>query len=102
MANADGSGKRFLTAMGGTNSPLPSAGRTFDWSPDGKQIVFVDAVPGPETKEVDGDPIVITRYLYKPDLGEGYSRLNDNKRLQSVPRRFKHRREGAAHHRQLL
>ena len=81
VANADGTGKRFLTKLGSTNSPMPSTGRTFDWSPDGKQIVFVDAMPGPETKEVEGDPIVITRYLYKPDAGEGNSRLNDNKRL---------------------
>ncbi|MBY0503689.1 MAG: S9 family peptidase [Bryobacteraceae bacterium] len=81
VANADGTGKRFVTKMGGTNAPLPSTGKTFDWSPDGKQIVFVDAVPGPETQEVEGDPIVITRYLYKPDAGEGNSRLNDNKRL---------------------
>ena len=81
IANADATGKRFITKMGGTNAPLPSNGKTFDWSPDGKQIVFVDAMPGPETKEVEGDPIVITRYLYKPDAGEGNSRLNDNKRL---------------------
>ena len=81
VANADGSGKRFLSKLEGTNAPLPSTGKTFAWSPDGKRIVFVDAVPGPETKDVDGDPIVITRYLYKPDDSEGNSRLNDNKRL---------------------
>ncbi len=81
VANADGTGKRFLAKLGGTNAPLPSTGKAFDWSPDGKQIVFVDAVPGPETKAMDGDPIVITRYLYKPDHSEGNSRLNDNKRL---------------------
>jgi dipeptidyl aminopeptidase/acylaminoacyl peptidase len=81
VANADGSGKRFLHKMGSTNAPLPSTGNTFDWSPDGRQIVFVDTVPGPETKDVDGDPIVITRYLYKPEAGEGNSRLNDNLRL---------------------
>jgi Tol biopolymer transport system component len=81
VANADGSGKRFLSKLEGTNTPLPSTGKTFDWSPDGKQIVFVDARPGPETKDVEGDPIVITRYLYKPDDSEGNSRLNDNKRL---------------------
>jgi dipeptidyl aminopeptidase/acylaminoacyl peptidase len=81
IANADGAQKRFLAKLGGTNAPLPSTGRSFDWSPDGKQIVFVDAAPGPETKDVDGDPIVITRYLYKPEAGEGNSRLNDNKRL---------------------
>lgn len=81
IANADATGKRFLAKLGGTNAPLPSTGNTFDWSPDGKRLVFVDAVPGPETKDVDGDPIVITRYLYKPDAAEGNSRLNDNKRL---------------------
>jgi dipeptidyl aminopeptidase/acylaminoacyl peptidase len=81
VANADGSGKRFLSKLEGTNAPLPSTGKAFDWSPDSKQIVFVDALPGPETKHVEGDPIVITRYLYKPDDSEGNSRLNDNKRL---------------------
>src|ERR1043166_5441794 len=81
VANADGSGKRFLSKLDGTNAPLPSTGKTFDWSPDGKRIVFVDALPGSETQDVDGDPIVITRYLYKPDDSEGNSRLNDNKRL---------------------
>ena len=81
IANADGTAKRFIAKLGGTNAPLPSTGKTFDWSPDGKQIVFVDATSGPETKDLDGDPIVITRYLYKPDAGEGNSRLNDNKRL---------------------
>ncbi len=81
VANADGSGKRFLSKVEGTNSPLPSTGKTFAWSPDGTRIVFVDARPGPETKDVEGDPVVITRYLYKPDDSEGNSRLNDNKRL---------------------
>lgn len=81
VANADGTGKRLLAPLDGTNAPLPSTGRDFDWSPDGKQIVYVDARPGPETQQVEGDPIVITRYLYKPDDSEGNSRLNDNKRL---------------------
>ncbi len=81
VANPDATGKRFLGKLGTTNSPLPSMGKTFDWSPDGKQMVFVDTVPGPETKDLDGDPIVITRYLYKPEAGEGNTRLNDNKRL---------------------
>ena len=30
------------------------------WSPDSKQIAFVSAVPGPETAEATGDPVVIT------------------------------------------
>ena len=81
IARADGSGKRFLTAMEGTNSPLPTTGRTVAWSPDGKQIAYVSAQPGPETADATGDPIVITRYLYKPTASEGNSHFNDNKRL---------------------
>jgi len=38
-------------------------------------------VPGPETADATGDPIVITRYLYKPDAAEGMTRFNDNRRL---------------------
>ncbi|MEP7363970.1 MAG: S9 family peptidase [Acidobacteriota bacterium] len=50
-------------------------------SPDGRRIAFVSAVPGPETADATGDPVVIMRYLYKPDAGEGNTRFNDNKRL---------------------
>jgi Tol biopolymer transport system component len=81
LARADGGGKRFLTAMEGTNSPLPTTGQTVAWSPDSKQIAYVSAQPGPETAEAGGDPIVITRYLYKPDAAEGNSHFNDNRRL---------------------
>jgi dipeptidyl aminopeptidase/acylaminoacyl peptidase len=81
LVHPDGSGARFLTEMKGTNSPLPTTGKTVAWSPDGKQIAFISAVPGPETEAVKGDPVVITRYLYKPDAGEGNTRLNDNGRL---------------------
>jgi dipeptidyl aminopeptidase/acylaminoacyl peptidase len=81
VAHADGSGARFLAEMGGTNAPLPGEGRSVAWSPDGKRIAFVSAVPGPETAAATGDPIVITRYLYKPDAGEGLTRFNDNRRL---------------------
>ena len=38
-------------------------------------------MPGPETADATGDPIVITRYLYKPDAAEGNTRFNDNRRL---------------------
>jgi dipeptidyl aminopeptidase/acylaminoacyl peptidase len=41
----------------------------------------VHALPGPETEDASGDPIVITRYLYKPDFAEGLSHFNDNRRL---------------------
>ena len=82
VANADGTGIRFLTEVTDTNSPLTFEGSTLDWSPDGKQIAFVSTVPGPETKDATGDPIVITRYLYKPDAGEGNTRFNDNRRRE--------------------
>ena len=37
--------------------------------------------PGPETDDANGDPMVITRYLYKPTAAEGLTRFNDNQRL---------------------
>lgn len=82
VANADGTLIRFLTEVTDTNSPLTFEGSSLDWSPDGKQIAFVSTVPGPETKDATGDPIVITRYLYKPDAGEGNTRFNDNRRRE--------------------
>jgi Tol biopolymer transport system component len=51
------------------------------WSPDSQQIAFVSATPGPEAAEASGDPMVITRYLYKPTAREGFSHFNDNRRL---------------------
>jgi len=81
VARHDGSGARWLAEMSDTNSPLPSTGKTIAWSPDGKRIAFVSGVPGPETVDATGDPIVITRYLYKPDADEGMTRFNDNRRL---------------------
>ncbi|HWZ45950.1 MAG TPA: S9 family peptidase [Candidatus Saccharimonadales bacterium] len=81
IARADGSNPRFIHELEGTNSPLPSTGNDIAWSPDSKQVAFVSALPGPETKDATGDPVVITRYLYKPDYSEGYTRFNDNRRL---------------------
>lgn len=66
IARPDGAGKKLLAAMEGTNSPLPTTGKTIAWSPDSKQIAYVSAQPGPEAADATGDPIVITRYLYKP------------------------------------
>ena len=78
---ADGSGApRALAETQGTNSPLTFEGRAMAWSPDSKQIAFVSATPGPETELATGDPVVITRYLYKPDAAEGNTRFNDNRR----------------------
>jgi dipeptidyl aminopeptidase/acylaminoacyl peptidase len=81
MARPDGSEITFLAAMGGTNSPLPGAGQDVTWSPDGKQIAFISSTPDERAAEASGDPMVITRYLYKPDAGEGMTRFNDNQRL---------------------
>ena len=81
LVHPEGSGAKFLTEVSGTNSPLPTTGKTVAWSPDGKQIAYVSAMPGPETEAATGDPVVITRYLYKPDAGEGNTRFNDNRRL---------------------
>jgi dipeptidyl aminopeptidase/acylaminoacyl peptidase len=81
IAKPDGSGARWLADMTGTNAPLPGSGKTMSWAPDGKRLVFVSSVPGPETAEATGDPVVITRYLYKPDASEGLTRFNDNRRL---------------------
>jgi dipeptidyl aminopeptidase/acylaminoacyl peptidase len=81
VSRPDGSGARFLAEMTGTNAPLPGSGATIAWSPDGKRMAFVSSVPGPETSDATGDPIVITRYLYKPDAAEGLTHFNDNRRL---------------------
>jgi dipeptidyl aminopeptidase/acylaminoacyl peptidase len=81
IAHPDGSGATFLAPVAGTNSPLPGTGKDVAWSPDGKQIAFVSSTPGDVAVEASGDPMVITRYLYKPDAGEGMTRFNDNQRL---------------------
>lgn len=70
----------FLAPMEGTNAPLPGTGNHISWSPDSKQIAYISATPGPEPS-ANGDPHVITRYLYKPTASEGVNPYNDNKRL---------------------
>jgi dipeptidyl aminopeptidase/acylaminoacyl peptidase len=81
LTEADGTGVSFLAPVQGTNHPLPSSGERIAWAPDGRQIAFVSAVPGPETEEASSDPVVIRRYLYKPTASEGLTRFNDNRRL---------------------
>lgn len=81
IAHPDGSGATALAPLAGTNSPLPDTGKEIAWSPDGKQIAFISSTPDDRAAEASGDPMVITRYLYKPDYGEGLSRFNDNQRL---------------------
>lgn len=82
LARPDGSEVTSLVAeVRGTNSPLPGAGEDVTWSPDSKQIAFISSTPDERAAEASGDPMVITRYLYKPDAGEGMTRFNDNQRL---------------------
>ena len=81
VVRLDGSEVTILAEAHGTNSPLPGMGNEISWSPDSKQIAFVSSTPGPRAAEASGDPMVITRYLYKPDAGEGMTRFNDNQRL---------------------
>jgi dipeptidyl aminopeptidase/acylaminoacyl peptidase len=80
VVRPDGRDARFLAPVTGTNSPLTFEGRGIAWSPDSKRIAYVSATPGPETEAASGDPVVITRYLYKPDADEGETRFNDNRR----------------------
>lgn len=80
IARPDGGAPVLVAPIRGTNHPLPSSGARIAWSPDSRQIAFVSATDGPEG-DPDGDPVVITRYLYKPPASEGSSRFNDNRRL---------------------
>jgi len=79
VANADGTAPAPIAEISGTNAPLPNLGDRLAWSPDGRQIAFVSAVPGPEP-DMDADPIVITRYWWRPASSAG-GRFNDNRRL---------------------
>jgi len=78
----DGSPALALGRVLGTNHPLPSMGSLLSWSPGSSRVAVANAVPGPEGAEADGDPMVITRYLFKPGASEGLTRFNDNRRLQ--------------------
>ncbi|MGH9557568.1 MAG: prolyl oligopeptidase family serine peptidase [Terriglobales bacterium] len=80
VARPDGTGERALAEVVSTNSPLTYEGRSIAWSPDAGRVAFVSATPGPEAVAASGDPVVITRYLYKPDYVEGNTRFNDNRR----------------------
>jgi len=81
VARADGSNPVFVAPLAGTNHPLPTTGESISWSPGAAQIAFVSSTPGPEDDRASGDPMVITRYLYKPTASEGLTRFNDNRRL---------------------
>lgn len=70
---------RVLAGVRSTNHPLPSTGERLAWSPDGRSVAFVSTTEGPE-RDQNGDPMVVTRYLYKPTASEGRTRFNDNRR----------------------
>ena len=78
VANADGTQRQLVTEVTGSNHPLPQMDAGFAWSPDGTRIAFVSATPGPEPP-MEADPIVITRYMYRPASGHG-GRFSDNRR----------------------
>jgi dipeptidyl aminopeptidase/acylaminoacyl peptidase len=80
VAHVDGSGIRLIASISGTNHVLPSTGERVAWSPDGKRLAFISSTPGPE-EDANGDPMVITRYSYKPTASEGETRFDDNRRL---------------------
>ena len=70
----------FVTASSSTARSTDRSRRS-SGRPDSRRIAFVSWLPGPETEDLAGDPVVITRYLYKPDADEGESHFNDNRRL---------------------
>lgn len=80
VVDSDGTHPRFLAPVLGTNHVLPSTGERIAWSPDGSRIAYVSGTPGPEA-DGNGDPMVITRYSYKPTASEGLTRFDDNRRL---------------------
>jgi len=79
LSNADSSGARVLAPLRGTNEPLPSTSETLAFSPDGRRVAFVSAEAAPT--RTNADPVVITRYLYKPTASEGATRVADGRRL---------------------
>jgi dipeptidyl aminopeptidase/acylaminoacyl peptidase len=81
VATRRGERARLIAPVRSTNHPLPSSGQSVAWSPDGRAIAFLSATDGPEGPPGDGDPVVITRYLFKPTASEGSTRFNDNRRL---------------------
>lgn len=81
VVSPTGEDPTFLAPTRWTNRPLPSTGSRLSWSPDGSRIAYVSATPPPEGEAPSTDPLVITRYLYKPTASTGDTRLADHRRL---------------------
>jgi dipeptidyl aminopeptidase/acylaminoacyl peptidase len=81
IARPDGSDMVFVAQTSSTNHPLSAIGETLAWAPDSKQVAFVSATPGPEPGDPSADPVIITRYLYKPATSEPAAPFDDNRRL---------------------
>jgi len=79
IARPDGTGIQKLADVQSSNHPWPMVGNRVTWSPDSKRLAFVSAMPGPEP-DMNGDPIVITRYWFRPATSAG-GRFSDNRRL---------------------
>ena len=79
----DGTGLRVIAEVQGSNHPVPGTGERLSWAPDSKRIAYISATAGPEPAEAtaSGNPIVITRYLYRTTGADGSSYFSDNRRL---------------------
>ena len=64
---------------GNESSAAAASASAWPGRPTEPRIAFVSATPGPEPP-MEADPIVITRYWYRPASGHG-GRFNDNRRL---------------------
>lgn len=79
VGRADGAGATLVAEVMTSNHPLPNVGERLAWAPDGRRVAYVSAMRGPEP-DMEGDPIVITRYWFRPATSAG-GRFSDNRRL---------------------
>ena len=79
VSRADGSNPFLLAPLSGTNAPLPSSGDRIDVVAR-RKADRVHVLDAGARRQPNGDPMVITRYLYKPPASYP-SRWNDNRRL---------------------